>query len=211
MEVRVSRASSVIVHRVPPEGVERFLDWQRAVAAETARFPGYQATDIYPPDEGQQEWVIILHFDGQASLQRWMDSPLRAEWLAKLQGIVSDYRVQALPGGFGTWFAGRLGPPDRPLPPPWKMALSVLLGLYPTVMLLSVIVGPYTKPLGQAGSMLLGNALSVSVLQWAVMPVVLKILGPWLRTGGRSDTIVGLVLVLLALLGLLLMFRVVTG
>jgi antibiotic biosynthesis monooxygenase (ABM) superfamily enzyme len=34
--------------------------------------------------------------------------------------------------------------------------------------------------------MLLSNALSVSALQWAVMPVLDKVLDPWLRADRKS-------------------------
>jgi antibiotic biosynthesis monooxygenase (ABM) superfamily enzyme len=214
VEVRVSRASSVIVHRVPPDGTERFLEWQRGITATTAEFPGYQATDIYPPADGQPEWVVIVHFDHPEALQRWLDSPSRAEWLAKLQGAEAGFQLKTLTSGFGAWFTGSLGQSKDALPPSWKMVLSVLLGLYPTVMLLTIFVGPHTKRLGLAADMLIGNALSVSLLQWAVMPVLQIVLGPWLRASGpqgKAVTIWGLVLVLFVLAGLMLFFRAVTG
>jgi antibiotic biosynthesis monooxygenase (ABM) superfamily enzyme len=191
VQVRVSRASSVIVHRVPPDGAEPFLEWQRGVAAATAEFPGYQATDIYPPGEGQPEWVVVLHFDQPDALQRWLASPLRAEWLAKLRGISGEFEVKTLPGGFGAWFTGLSGQPARPLPPPWKMVLSVLLGLYPTVMLLAIFVGPHTNRFGLAAGMLISNAL--------------RAIGP----RGKAVTVGGLLAVLLTLVGLMLLFRAV--
>jgi antibiotic biosynthesis monooxygenase (ABM) superfamily enzyme len=212
VEVRVSRASSVILHRVPPGGADRFLEWERGIAEATAQFPGYQATDVYPPAEGQQEWVVILHFDKPESLQRWLDSPVRSEWVAKLQG--ADFQVKTLPAGFGAWFLGEMGPPGGQLPPAWKMALTVLLGLYPTVMLLTIFVGPLTNRLGLAAAMLIGNALSVSLLQWVVMPMLRLVLGPWLQASGRSGkagTVGGLVLILLVLAGLMLLFRAMVG
>lgn len=214
MEVRVSRASSVIVHRVTLDGAERFLEWQRGISAAAAEFPGYQATDIYPPADGQPEWVVIVHFDHPETLQRWLGSPLRAEWLARLQGTAARFQMKTLPGGFGAWFTGSLGQSEGALPPSWKMVLSVLLGLYPMVMLLTIFVGPYTKRLGPAADLLIGNVLSVSLLQWVVMPALRIVLGPWLRARGpqgKAVTIWGLVLVLFALAGLMLFFRAVTG
>src|SRR5262249_58167590 len=129
------------------------------------------------------------------------------EWLAKLQGAAADFQLKTQPGGFGAWFTGLPGRPGEPMPPPWKMALSVLLGLYPTVMLLSIVVGPHTNRFGLAGAMLIGNAMSVSLLQWAVMPGVQAVLGPWLRASGPRGiavTIWGSVLILLVLVGLML-------
>jgi antibiotic biosynthesis monooxygenase (ABM) superfamily enzyme len=94
------------------------------------------------------------------------------------------------------------------------MALTVLLCLYPTVMLLQLFPGPYTQPLGMAVSMLIGNALSVSLLQWIVTPVVCKLLAPWLKANTGKDTgfsIAGLVLILCLLGVLACLFRLVTG
>jgi antibiotic biosynthesis monooxygenase (ABM) superfamily enzyme len=122
--------------------------------------------------------------------------------------------VKTLPGGFGAWFTGLFGPALQPLPASWKIAQSVLLGLYPTAMLLTIFVGAHTKHLGRAADMLLGNALGVILLQWVVMPVIQVVLSPWLRaTGpaGRAVTIWGLVLILFALVGLMFLFRAVTG
>jgi antibiotic biosynthesis monooxygenase (ABM) superfamily enzyme len=135
VEVRVSGASSVIVHRVPPDGAGHFLEWQRGIAGSMAGFPGYLATDVDPPAEGQQE-------------------------------------------------------------------------------LLTLFVGPLTSRLGPATGVLIGNALSVSLLQWAVMPMLPGVLGPWLRASrprGGALTIGGTVLILGQLVGLMLVFRAVAG
>jgi antibiotic biosynthesis monooxygenase (ABM) superfamily enzyme len=210
VEVRVSRASSVIVHRVPPGSGDRFVEWERGISEATAAFPGYQATDVYPPAEGQQDWVVILHFDNPEALQRWLDSPLRAEWLAKLKGV--DFRLKTLPAGFGAWFAGQFGAPGGQLPPAWKIVVSVVLALYPTVMLLTIFVSPFTNRLGLATSMLIGNVLSVCLLQWAVTPALNVVLAPWLRASGpkgKAVTAWGLAGILVALAGMTLLFHAV--
>src|SRR5262245_46644543 len=49
LDVRDARATSVFVHQIDPGRVERFLQWQRGLAAVMAGFAGYRATDIYPP------------------------------------------------------------------------------------------------------------------------------------------------------------------
>src|SRR5689334_10645866 len=137
----------VVVERVRPADVDWFMDWERGVTAAVEGFAGYRATDVYPPAEGQQdEWVIVIHFDDEESLRRWLASPVRAEWVEKLRARCGDFQLKLLPGGFGPWFAG-LGPgPGGAALPTWKMALTVLLGLYPTVMLVTLLVGRYTRP-----------------------------------------------------------------
>jgi uncharacterized protein len=215
VQVRGARASSVIVHRVPPDRAEQFLELQRGITEAAKAFPGYQATDVYPPTERQQsEWVVVIHFDGPETLQRWLDSPVRAEWIGKLRKEMGDFRLMTLPTGFGAWFASQVNGSEGALPPPWKIALSVLLALYPTVMVLAICVGPYLNPLGLAVSMLISNALSVSVLQWAVTPALNPLLRPWLRANGQKQKAVslgGLVAILLLLGVMAILFRLVAG
>src|SRR5262249_15993431 len=86
----------------------------------------------------------------------------------------------------------------------WKMVLTVLLGLYPTVMLLTLFPGPITSHLGYAVSLLIGNALSVSILQWAVMPVLTNVFKPWLHANEKQSSLTTRPLILiLALIAVL--------
>jgi uncharacterized protein len=215
LEIRGARVSSVIVQRVPVDRVEQFLEWQRGVARAVQDFAGYQATDIYPPpDPKELEWVAVIHFDNRENLQRWLDSPARAEWTERLLREIGDFQLKTLPVGFGSWFAGQVMTADAPPPPSWKMALTVLLGLYPTVMLIAILVGPYIYPLGLAWSMLISNALSVCICQWAVMPALTAFIAPWLNantSAKRAFSIGGLFLILLVLGGLALLFHQVKG
>ena len=215
MEVRASRASAVVVQRVPAARVDWFMEWQQGVTEAAEEFAGYRGTDVYPPaDDRRDEWVVVVHFADEASLQGWLNSSVRAQWVEKLQAQVGDFEFKALPGGFGPWFAGLdRGPKEAP-PSEWKMALTVLLGLYPTVMLLTLFPGPYTQPLGLAFAMLIGNALSVCILQWAVMPVLNILVARWLKANwdGQKALLVGGVIVILAVLaGMAILFRLITG
>src|SRR5438445_492386 len=100
LEVRGTRASSVIVHRVPPQWVDDFMEWERGITRAAEGFPGYQTTDVYPPtDRRQQEWVIVVHFNDAPGLQRWTSSPQRAEWTGRLPAGIGDFRMKTLPAG----------------------------------------------------------------------------------------------------------------
>jgi antibiotic biosynthesis monooxygenase (ABM) superfamily enzyme len=213
LEVRGKRASSVIVQRIDPQSVEVFMEWQRGITAAAAEFPGYQTTEIYPPAGPQQEWVVILHFDDQQNLQGWLSSPKRAEWIArKLPREVSDFRVKMLPSGFGPWFAG-LTADGEPLPH-WKMILTVLFGLYPTVMLLALFLMPYVSRLGLAVAMLISNAVSVCFLEFVGTPLTRYLLRPWLRASwkeGRMVSVVGLIFILTSLTAITVLFSFISG
>lgn len=214
METCVARASAAIVQHVPPAVEGEFKQWQRGVTESVEQFPGYQGTDLYPPIDGRcNDWVSVIHFDNDQSMQQWLDSPMRARWVANLRANVGDFELKTLTGGFSEWFSS-LACSGKDSPASWKMALTVLFGLYPIVMLLLIFVVPYTSVLGTAFSMLVGNALSVSTLQWIVMPALTRVLRPWLEA--RPDrqrllSIAGLFVLVLLLVGMAVLFRRTTG
>ena len=215
MDIRGARVSTIVVQRVPVDRVPRFLECQRGLTDAAEGFPGYKGTDLYPPaDDRHQEWVAVIHFSDQESLQRWIDSPVRTDWINKLRAEIGDFQLKTLPSGFGAWFAGLQTGPEGEPPPSWKIAMTVLLGLYPTVMLIALLLGRYLAPLGMAGAMLVSNTLSVALTQWVVIPPLMNALGPWLGANApheRARSIGGFVLIWLVLGGLALVFRVVSG
>ena len=215
MEARTARSSAAIVQQVPPEAADRFRRWQNDVAAAAQTFAGYEGTDLYPPASNEtNEWVTVIHFANEQSLQHWIDSPLRAQWVEKLRATVGDFELKTLNGGFSLWFDGLKQGAAGQLPPAWKMALTVLCGLYPTVMLLTVFVAPITSPLGFSVSMLIGNALSVALLQWIVVPALLRVLQPWLDANSNKAqwlSIAGAGAIVMLLLLIAVLFRAITG
>jgi len=214
VDMRISKATAVVVQRVADKDVPWFVEWQRGVNQASEAFPGYRGTDVYPPPGGLGgDWVAVVDFEDEHSLRAWLDSPVRRAWVERLKSRVGAFDLKVSPGGFGAWFAGCAGGQDVPIPG-WKIVLVVLLGLYPTVMCLALFPGPSLQPLGLAVSMLVGNALSVSILQWAVMPALNLAAGPWLKANGpgrRIASLAGLGVALALLAGLALLFRQVTG
>ena len=210
LRLRGPRASTVIVQHWPAGKAATFMAWQREVASLAGAYPGYQATEVYPPTGGDDEWVVIIHFDDEAKLQAWLDAPERAAWLAKLPREALGFRQHTMPAGFGTWVAGQTA--DGTPVPHWKSFLLVLVGLYPVVMLLTLVVSPRTVDLGTAFAMLLGNILSVATLQWAVMPLLNRALAPWLQAHGRDGrlvSVVGAAGIVAAVLGMAVLFRMI--
>ena len=174
-------AAMVFTHRVSQARVPDYLVWRRKAIAAQAHIPGYLATEFFEPRaKGQEEWVDIVRYDSVEHLDAWMESKERAALLEELGQIVESmhsHRVTGLEG----WFAvnRESGAPVIP-PPPWKQALSVLLALYPTVMLLGLATNPLTKGLSLPIQMIIGNTLSVALLTWLIMPRVSRWLRFWL-------------------------------
>ena len=133
------RVSTVVVQRVPADRVQRFLECQRGLTEAAKGFPGYQSTELYPPADDQpvrSGWRSSTSTTSE-SLQRWLDSPVRAEWIKKLRDEIGDFRLKTLPTGFRRLVCRAGHRAGRRAAPSWKIAMTVLLGLYPTVMLLA--------------------------------------------------------------------------
>lgn len=176
MNVNTARTSAVIVHPVPPAYTDCYLVWQKAITTAASQFAGYRGTDVYPPESDRNSnWIAVLHFETPAHLQGWLDSPQRAEILAQLPPELAGYSKTVLPQGFAPWFSQLLHKP-----PSWKMALTVLMALYPTVLLLNLLITPHLQGLGRAGAILVGNAIGVALMQWGIMPRLTRLLKPWL-------------------------------
>jgi uncharacterized protein len=169
----------VVSHVVRPGDESAFLEWQARLAEAGRHAPGHRGTELHRPVPGvQDDWVVVTRFATTADLEGWLASPARRALLAEGERF-RDYRLARVgAASFGSWFPGGA---SGSAPPSWKTALSVLVGLYPTVVLLTLAISALwpTGPLW--ASLLVGNVASVALLTWVVMPVVTRALRFWLE------------------------------
>ena len=190
----------VVTHRVGPELVDEFVAWQKRVAAQEATFPGFRGSELFRPIEGvQEEWTAMYRFDTAAHLDAWLTSDRRKELLAEGERL-GEFELRKIDNSFGSWFAFDESGNEAPPPSEIKSAIAVWVGLYPCVVLLSLLLSPLKMPLWLG--LLVGNLLSSLVMSFFVMPrYVNPALGWWLRpkAGAPADTNlkgIGLVLAL---------------
>ncbi len=185
------RSTAVVVQTVPLERSNDFIEWQRCITTGASQFPGYKYTEVYRPAAGSDdEWVTVVHFESNQSLEAWIQSPARQKWVDDFKKSFGDFTLKRM-GGFDAWFSGAGKNADQKVPG-WKMVLTVVFALYPTVMLLSYFLTPFLKFLPFSGQMLVGNFASVCFLQWVGMPVLTGCLSFWLRPSGSMSPVVNL-------------------
>lgn len=203
----------VVSHAVRPQDERAFLDWQRRLAEAERRSPGHRGTELLRPVPGvQEDWVAVTRFATESDLEAWLASTARRALLAEGERF-RDFRLQRVTTSFGSWFSSGATEPAA-APPSWKTALSVLVGLYPTVVLLTLGISALWPAGPLWASLLVGNVLSVSLLTWVVMPVVTGALEFWLEPGAgarqpRTD-VLGTVFSLGVLAVLALVFALAT-
>ncbi|MBI3930291.1 MAG: antibiotic biosynthesis monooxygenase [Armatimonadetes bacterium] len=179
----IERPVSVVVEtRVPPERLEAFKAWQNEMLEEEKRFPGFLDSRVIEPVPGvSEDWTIVVRFDSSQHLDTWLESDARRSLMARVEPELQGGELRRVVSSFEGWFplsveAGTQAPPE------WKQALTVLVALYPMVVLLTVYMAPWLGDLGLSfpWRALVSNVLSTVLLTWMVMPPLNTLLKPWL-------------------------------
>jgi len=187
-EDEADQVTVVVSHPVSPPDEDAFLDWQDRVTDAERGFDGFRGAELFRPVAGiQEEWTALYRFDSDEHLDAWLESPERQRLLDEGKRF-RNFSLKRISSPFGSWFAPPDGEAGGEAPTQWKTAFSVLVGLYPTVVLLTLAISAIWKKAELWESLLIGNVLSVSLLTWVVMPVVTRALRFWLEPeGGYAD------------------------
>jgi antibiotic biosynthesis monooxygenase (ABM) superfamily enzyme len=171
----------VVTWRVRAGREEAFEAWRREIAAAALEFPGHMGIDVIRPGATPGEYVVIFRFDTYEHLRAWQESDIRRELLKKAEPFRESEPTYRLESGLEYWFA----PPGVPASPPrWKMALVTVVGVWPASLLVPWLLHPFTGNLPAPLTALLIAVGIVILLTWAIMPLLVRILRPWLQGGG---------------------------
>lgn len=178
--VETAAGISAFRHDVAPGKEDEFRAVQDRLARASSQFPGYDGTVLLPPDTGQ-EWLSMLRFRTPEQLANWLSSPERDQALPGLRSSLSKgFAAVSQTTPFATTVRVQDG--RTLMTPNWKSAMLVLLVLYPTVMVLSRFFGPILDHAGAEPWLALwvSQIVSVSALQWFLMPNVTRPFSRWL-------------------------------
>jgi uncharacterized protein len=172
--------------------------WHATLTRKARGFPGYIRTDLCPPVTERPAWQLVFsaasanqtvkwysitHFNSPAHLNAWLQSEERESLIESGRQIFKSYQFKSFATGLEGWFSDRTGAEQIGSgPPAWKQNLVVVLGLYPTIMLQSLLLAAIgvMRNWSPASAMLVNNLITSSLLTWLVMPQLTRLLGFWL-------------------------------
>ena len=131
------------------------------------------------PGSGSREYGILRRFRDAECRDRFYESPIFKQWELTVAPLTEGEAKHRKLSGLETWFAL---PGQRAIipPPPWKMALVTLLGVWPVSMFVPWLLRSMINGLLPLLQALFIAAGIVVLLTWAVMPVLVRILKRWL-------------------------------
>lgn len=192
--------TEVLVTKVAIGKEREYKEWIANIHKVEARFPGFRGAYVQSPIEGKGgNWITLLQFDTAENLDKWLSSKERAEILEQSHSLISSLDYHRVISPFGGWFSSLMKQDNAPIPL-WKQTMIILLVLFPIVMLEFKFLSPVTGSLNLSLATFIGNAISVSLVSWPMMPIAIWFLGWWLvppKTKKQLWTIYGTFVVFL--------------
>ena len=180
---------TVIVKRIVKKNkIKEFEEWLSGITREVSRQNGSMGIDIIRPTdkESKPEYVIIFRFDNYGNLTKWENSSIRNEWLKKGRELVkSDPDVQKLTG-LEFWFTPypKRNSHSMPLDSPHRYKMVIVT--IPVIALLLLTLVPQIHFIGESLLIpysirfVIAIAIMVLLMTYFIMPLLTKVLRPWL-------------------------------
>ncbi len=205
--------TEVIVTQVNPGNEKAYRDWSAKIHQIEAKFPGFRGVYLQSPTHSQgRNWITLLQFDTPENLDHWLTSTERQKILNESVPLITSLESHRVVSPYAGWFASIAKSGEAP--PVWKQTMIVLLVLFPIVMLELKYLSPWTANLGGSLSTFIGNALSVTLISFPMMPIAIWFLGWWLSPGNEKrlqKTVAGSAIVFLLYLIEVLIFNASFG
>ncbi|MEU7769350.1 antibiotic biosynthesis monooxygenase [Nocardia sp. NPDC049190] len=170
----------VFRHNVARGKEAEFIATESRLVAASSKFSGFEGGLLFPLDDTGR-WCSVLRFRTGRQLSEWMHSEERDAVLPELRSeLTEDFTVAAPSTPFGSTLRTVDG--ETRMTPTWKIAMLVLLVLYPTVMTLSRFLGPVLDGMGAQPwlAMWLSQIVSVGLMSWILSPAVARCFRRWL-------------------------------
>lgn len=173
-------ATEVIITRIKPGKENEYRAFADRIQRMQQSFPGYIGSFVQPPHHNETGWTTVLRFQAQRDLDRWLNSSERKSLLKEAEDLIEGFEAQRIDTSFPGWVPA--DPATGKPPNMWKTAGLVLLGLFPVVMFELRFLNPLLRAAAVPPALgtFIGNAISVALTTWPLMPIAIRLFHAWL-------------------------------
>lgn len=173
----------LVTRRIKPGHEEAFESLMGNMMAAAKEFTGHLGSQLVKPTaEEPGLYQVVFAFDSEPHLEAWQSSPARALGLAAIDPLTEGPAQMRQVIGMAHWFM--TGTHHVP-PPRWKVAITTWLGIFPTVLILFLLLGDVLAPWPLVPRVMLLTMLVVLIMTWVVAPQMTRLMKPWLHSGSR--------------------------
>lgn len=178
-----SSVTALINHVVGKDRRDEFLQALKDFLRAYDDFSGARGCQVFEQEEGERVRITMLQrFDAAADHERWLRSKAFARWeavMARIQPMVEPVRSYA---GMEALFAAEQKAPGAP--PRWKMAIVLLIAVFPLSLAMSVWFGPALGSISPVIGALITSPVMVFLMTYVIVPILTKIFAGWLQSKG---------------------------
>jgi uncharacterized protein len=131
---------------------------------------------IPAPGSDSREFGVLRTFADEKERDSFYNSSLFHSWEKRARTLTQGEPVYRQLSGLEAWFRTPGNPPPR-----WKMAVATFLGVFPVALILSLTLGPIISGWHFVLRSVVLSACIVALLTWTVMPLITRVLHPWLH------------------------------
>jgi len=169
-----------IVRTVLPGREENFEALVRAFIPQALTFPGHLGVHVVKPaTRTSRDYHVVIKFATRQQWQSFQVWPEYTQFRATIEPLLEREPCVDEMTGLESWFTVPHAQALRPLPR-WKMAMVTLLGVYPTSLLIGLFLRPQLTTWPIWLQSLAFAVCMVAALTWVVMPLLTRLLAPWL-------------------------------
>jgi len=173
---------TVLVNRfVPQAGEEAFAEKLRELLTDFDRFPGTAGSRLFRRAAGGSvEFSILQQFASQADHDAWLASPEFERWRCEVAPPVPTPGHVHRYSGMDAFFVSAKAPDA---PPRWKMAVLLLVVVYPLSLAISTWGAPALSALPELAGSFLTSVFMVWLMTYVLVPILTKVFQSWLQPG----------------------------
>lgn len=171
----------LLVRDVAEAGREdAFVDTAERLAQLERVQPGYEGSSVFAPAEHNLTWSSVIRFRTQAQLDAWLSSPELSRAIPERHAQLTQESQITTASSFASTV--RVADGHASITPAWKTTMTILLVLYPLVVVLTLYVNPWLGVIAPQPwlALFLSLALTMGLVTWVFLPLLMRMLRRWL-------------------------------
>lgn len=184
-----------ITRETHPANLDAALEWVNEGLEMARHFNGSLGGGMLRDTDDTNVVQAVYRFRDKESLERWEQSEARQRWLANGDALIIGAHTQRRTGIEG-WFDGselrqtldtKTGLVNtvgvRSAPVRWKQSVAIWLGMFPLNLLFAFALAEmaWLQSIPQPFRSALIVTATVPIMTYAMMPMITRVLRPWLR------------------------------